>query len=92
MEFTNNKKEYCFEAILEGGEKARLEYRWLKGKMVLMHTFVPPVLRGKGIATALVEYVLEYVKANNLKIIIYCPFVEMYVTEHPSYRELTPDA
>ena len=41
MEVTNNKKEFRFEILLPDGEIAKLEYRWLKGSMVLMHTLVP---------------------------------------------------
>jgi predicted GNAT family acetyltransferase len=45
----NNEKEMLFE-ITERGEKAYLTYRYYKGDLVLMHTSVPPVREGKGIA------------------------------------------
>jgi predicted GNAT family acetyltransferase len=92
MQITNNKKEFKFEALLEDGEKATLEYRWLKGSMVLMHTLVPVSGRGKGVGAALVKYVLDYARNNNLKIIVYCQFVTKYMGSHPEYNDLLDEA
>jgi predicted GNAT family acetyltransferase len=88
MEVTNNKKEFRFGTPTGDGELATLQYRWLRGSLVLMHTFVPDAARGKGIGAALVKYVLDYAREQDLKIIIYCPFVEKYVKEHPEYNDL----
>lgn len=88
MEVINNKRQFRFEIPLPGGEIAELDYRWLKGNMVLMHTLVPVSARGKGIGAALIKYVLDYVRAQNLKIIVYCPFVAKYVAAHPEYKDL----
>jgi predicted GNAT family acetyltransferase len=91
MEVTNNKKEFRFEIAAGGGELATLQYRWLRGSMVLMHTLVPVVARGKGIGAMLVKYVLDYARGQHLKIIIYCPFVTKYVKEHPEYTDLVDE-
>lgn len=88
MEIINNKKLYRFEAALPGGEIATLEYRWLKGAMVLMHTLVPASGRGKGAGSALARYVLDYARAQHLKVIVYCPFVTKYIKDHPEYSDL----
>jgi predicted GNAT family acetyltransferase len=88
MEITNNKKLYRFETQLEDGEYGILEYRWLKGSMVLMHTLVPPSGRGKGIGSALAKYVLEYARAQNLKVIVYCPFVTEWLKTHHEYDDV----
>ena len=88
MEITNNKKLFRFEIPMPDGEFAVLEYRWLKGSMVLMHTIVPVSARGKGIGATLVKYVLDYARQHGLKIIIYCPFVTKYVKDHPEYNDL----
>lgn len=88
MEFRNNKKEFRFEAVLEDGAYATLTYRWLKGNMVIMQTLVPAAYRGKGAGSALAAHVLGYAREQHLKVIIYCPFTEMYVKEHPEYNDL----
>lgn len=74
--------------VLPDGEIARLEYRWLKGSIVLMHTLVPASNRLKGAGSKLVKYVLDYARTQNLKIIVYCPFVAKYINDHPEYKDL----
>ncbi len=88
MQIVNNKKEFQFEGVFENGEKATLQYRWLKASMVLMHTLVPAALRGTGAGSAIVKYALEYARANQLKIIVYCHFVTKYMQSHPEYNDL----
>jgi uncharacterized protein len=84
---TDNKGQQQFQ-VMADGELAYLEYRWYKGNIALMHTFVPEKLEGKGIASALAKYALEYAKENKLKIMVYCPFVAKYLQTHPGYKEL----
>jgi predicted GNAT family acetyltransferase len=91
MEIINNKKNFRFEGSLPGGEKATLEYRWLKASMVLMHTFVPITGRGKGVGAGLVKHVLDYAREQHLKIIVYCPYVQQYMVEHPEYNDLADE-
>ena len=88
MEVVNNKKLFRFEILLENGEYAVLQYRWLKGSMALMHTLVPKSTQKKGIGSFLVKYVLDYAKAHGLKVLPFCPFVAKYIKDHPEYEEL----
>ena len=90
-EVVNNKKEYRFQVALPDGEFAVLQYRWLRGSMVLMHTIVPPSGRKKGLGSFIVKYVLDYARASGLKIIHYCPFVVKYIKEHPEYADLVDE-
>lgn len=85
---TNNKKLFRFEITLPDGEAAFTEYRWLKGNMVLMRTFVPASGRGKGIGEVLVRAVLAYVREYHLKVIAYCHFSAAYLKDHPEYNDL----
>ncbi|MBS1688327.1 MAG: N-acetyltransferase [Bacteroidetes bacterium] len=88
LQVVNNKKGFRFEIAFSNGEYAFVEYRWLKGNMVLMRTLVPADMRGKGIGAHLVKHVLDYVRSNNLKIVVYCAFVAKYLENHPEYNEL----
>jgi predicted GNAT family acetyltransferase len=92
VEVINNKRQYRFETPIGDGEMATLEYRWLKGSMVLMHTLVPKSGRGTGVGSALVKYVLDYARDHNLKIIVYCPFATLYLSKHPEYNDLLDTA
>lgn len=88
MTVTNNKRQFRFEITLPDGEVATLDYRWLKGSMVLMHTIVPASARGKGIGSILVKHVLDHAREHHLKIIVYCQFVAKYIKLHPEYEDL----
>ncbi len=88
MEVVNNKRAFRFEIALPDGEYATLEYRWLRGSMVLMHTVVPKSQQGKGVGSFLIKYVLDHVRSHHLKMIPYCPFVLKYLESHPEDRDL----
>jgi predicted GNAT family acetyltransferase len=83
----NNKKLSRFETAINE-EFAYVEYRFYKDDIVLMHTFVPEFASGKGIASALAKFVLEYVKDQKLKLKVYCPVISKYIKNHPEYESL----
>ncbi|MGZ4011680.1 MAG: GNAT family N-acetyltransferase [Flavisolibacter sp.] len=84
---TNNEKEQRFE-VLEDGHLGYLEYRFYKNNIAMMHTFVPDELEGRGIASALAHYALEWAREHQKPVIVYCPFVAAYLKRHPEYNEL----
>ena len=83
----NNEKNSRFETEIDG-EFAYVEYRFYKGDIALMHTFVPESAKGKGIASALAKFALEYVKEKKLKLMVYCPVISKYIKHHPEYEPL----
>ncbi len=83
----NNEKTQRFQ-IHEAGELAYLEYRYFKNDIALMHTFVPEVLEGKGMASTLAHYALEWAKENQKPVIVYCPFVAAYLKKHTEYNSI----
>jgi len=83
----NNEKTQRFE-IHEAGELAYLEYRYFKNDIALMHTFVPEVLEGRGIASTLAHYALEWAKEHQKPVIVYCPFVAAYLKKHTEYNNI----
>jgi predicted GNAT family acetyltransferase len=62
----------------EGGE----------GVLDFQHTYVPSELRGRGIASRLVEHALNHARAHGLKVIPTCPFVAEFMRRHEDYRDL----
>jgi predicted GNAT family acetyltransferase len=83
----NNKEQQRFE-VHEEGETAYLEYRFYKKDIALMHTFVPERIEGRGIASALAHYALEWSKENNFPVMVYCPYVGAYLKKHPQYNDI----
>jgi uncharacterized protein len=83
----NNEKEQRLE-IREQNELAYLEYRYHKEDIALMHTFVPDPLEGKGVASSLARYALEWAREKGKRVIVYCPFVAAYLKRHPEYSDI----
>lgn len=71
------------------GKEAYLRYA-LRGEGTLdfKSTFVPPELRGRGLAAKVVARGFEYAEENGFKVIPTCPYVETWLERHPRYREL----
>jgi predicted GNAT family acetyltransferase len=67
---------------------AFVNYRLGDGVIRLLHTETPPQARGRGIASQLIEGVLETMRARGLKIIPRCTFVQAYLAKHPEFRDL----
>jgi uncharacterized protein len=70
------------------GATAFVNYRIDGGTITLLHTETPVALRGRGIASRLVQGVLEDVRARGLKMVPRCAFVSPYLAKHPEYRDL----
>lgn len=83
----NNEKNKQFEITSEG-ETAILQYRFHEDQIWLMHTAVPRKLEGRGLASALAKYGLEWAGQNHKKAKVLCPFVAVYLKRHPQYNAL----
>ena len=84
---TVNEKQMHFEIHTEG-ETAFIEYRFYEDDIALMHTLVPDKISGKGVASSLAKYALEWAKEHQKKVMVYCPFVAEYLKRHPEYDNL----
>jgi uncharacterized protein len=84
---SNNENQQRFE-VHEGDETAYLEYRFHKENIALMHTFVSEAFEGRGIASALAQYALEWAKENNKPVMVYCPYVAAYLKRYPQYNDI----
>jgi uncharacterized protein len=71
-----------------GGATAFVNYKIDGGTIMLLHTETPVALRGRGIASRLVQGVLEDIRARGLKIMPRCAFVRAFLAKHPEYRDL----
>jgi predicted GNAT family acetyltransferase len=85
LKIINNKELSRFETELNG-EVAYLEYKLLHDNLVIIHTFAPISMRGKGVSSSLARFALEYAIENELRVTVYCPFVKDYLKKHPEYK------
>jgi len=85
---TDNRAASRFE-IVKDGQTAFLDYKRDAHTMALMHTEVPPALRGHHLGDRLVEAALEAAREEGLGIAAVCPFVRTYLRRHPDALHLT---
>jgi len=87
FEVKHSKEERKFYGEIDGIE-AHLMYSE-PGEDILnyYHTFVPPELRGRGIAGKLVLAALEYARENNKKVIPSCSFVYAFLQRNKEYSD-----
>ena len=52
------------------------------------HTGVPDAMAGKGVARALLDFMLEDARKTGFRIIPVCPFVRAQYARHPEWAEL----
>jgi predicted GNAT family acetyltransferase len=75
-----------YYAVVDGHEAVCEYTRGADGTLTFFHTYVPPELRGRGIADELVRRALEDVRARGLKVVATCWFVRAYIDRHPEYQ------
>lgn len=87
LEIVDNELARQFETRVDG-HLAKVEYMMGADRIFLTHTEVPAALEGKGIASALVEKVLQIVDERKLKMVPLCPYVATYLRRHPEWKRL----
>ena len=85
----DNTGRHRFELDADG-HVAFSEYKRSEGLLTVMHTEVPKELEGHGIGSSLVRGVLDFARAQGLKVRAVCPFVKAYIERHPEYADLQP--
>ncbi|MFF4597373.1 GNAT family N-acetyltransferase [Amycolatopsis sp. NPDC001319] len=90
MNLQKNSQGGSYEAVVDGRVVGMIVYHTPHGnqRVTLSHTIVEPEYRGQGIATRLVKHALDDLRANDLKLTNYCPFVADYIADHPEYTDL----
>ena len=83
----HNTAAQRYEATVDGF-LAECDYVREGDRMVLTHTFVPPEMRGRGIAEALVRAALDDARAEGRKVVPACSYVATFVKRHPQYQSL----
>lgn len=73
-QFDNGKKG-SFYIEIDNIKEAEMTYTHAgPDKIIIDHTEVSDVLKGQGVGYKLIDASVEYMRANNLKVIPLCPF------------------
>ena len=83
----DNKAQSRFELDVDGGI-AFANYRLTPDAVIITHTETPRSLRGRGIASLLVEGALDLIRADGRKVIAGCSFVANYLRRHPEHETM----
>jgi predicted GNAT family acetyltransferase len=83
----DNKAKSRFELDVEGGI-AFANYRLASSSVIITHTETPRALRGRGVASELVQGALELIRADGLKVVAGCAFVVDYLNKHSEFADL----
>ena len=87
----DNVVEQQYEVHLRG-QVAVLQYKRMEGRIILIHTEVPPALEGHGIAGMLARTALEAARADGLEVVPRCSYVAAYIRRHREYLPLVNSA
>jgi uncharacterized protein len=77
-----------YEADIDG-HLAVAEYLLKDDRVVFTHTFVPPELRGRGVAEALVRTALEEARQEGRRVVPQCSYVALFIRRNPEFKSLT---
>jgi hypothetical protein len=83
----HNRAESRFEIEVDG-HLAVAEYELRGPELAMTHTFVPPELRGRGLAEQVVRAALEFARAEKLRVVPVCSYVARFIEKNPAYRSL----
>lgn len=86
-EVVHNAAANRYEITLEG-HQAVAEYAFDGERQVFTHTFVPPELRGKGLAEKLVRRGLEDARAAGRKVVPACSYVAVFIQRNKEFVTL----
>ena len=88
VEIIDNLADRRYEARLDGQLAGWVEYGRVEGRIVALHTEVPPEFGGRGIASALVRRVLADARAAGARVTPRCPFFLAHFERHPEDADL----
>jgi redox-sensitive bicupin YhaK (pirin superfamily)/predicted GNAT family acetyltransferase len=92
-EFVHAEQRHRYEVHVDGVTAGFTQYREKEGGAVLAfdHTEVADGYSGMGLASKLVSYALDDVRAAGKRIRPYCPYVRAFLKRHPEYADLVEE-
>jgi predicted GNAT family acetyltransferase len=83
----DNAEKSQFELRI-GDDVALAAYRKRGDQIVFTHTEVPKHLEGHGVGAELAKAALDSARAQGLRVVPRCPFIDAYIKRHPEYQDL----
>ncbi|QYM79906.1 N-acetyltransferase [Horticoccus luteus] len=83
----HNAAAHRYELAADG-DVAVAEYQIDGHTITFTHTWVPPALRGRGLAEQLVRQALDDARADARRVVPQCSYVARFISRHPGYQSL----
>ncbi|CAN5541386.1 GNAT family N-acetyltransferase [soil metagenome] len=87
-EFVQHLPENGRFEVARDGKVAFVEYLDKGDAIVLTHTWVPPEMRGGGVAGLLVRAALIWARDQKKGLVPQCSYGEAYLQRHPEFADL----
>lgn len=88
MDILHDQTARRFYSIFDGKE-AEMTYRQVNETTLdFNHTYVPPSLRGQGIAERIVREAVTYAQEQGFGVIPSCSYVRAFFKRHPQYTDM----
>ncbi len=71
-----------------GDSTALIEYVRAGGRVTFVHTYVPPELRGHGLAEQLTRAALAWARSEKLKVVPQCSYIARFIERHSEFSDL----
>ena len=91
LEFRDHVEADRYEAVLDGQVAGFVDYRRTEGRLVIPRTVTLPAFRGQGIASRLVQHVMDQARREGRAVTTTCWYVRDWLDAHPGYRRSPPD-
>jgi uncharacterized protein len=82
LELANDEPHHRYLGSVDGQLAALAAYVPRDGLVVFTHTETDPSFEGQGVASQLVRWALDDVRARGLRAQAQCPFVSAYIAKH----------
>ena len=84
---SNNPSESRFERP-ENGQIAVAHYVLSEKTLTITHIIVPPEQRGRGVASELGAFIIQFARENGFKLRPQCAFMKTYMKRHRETADL----
>ena len=85
---TENRRLRRFELAITDQAIAAAYYKLRDGRVVLVHTAVPPDHARQGFGSLLAAGTLELLRASGRKAVPQCSFMTQFVLDHPEFTDV----
>jgi predicted GNAT family acetyltransferase len=88
VELLKNDAASRYEIHLDGRRVGLADYYRRDDVVVIPHTETLPELGGRGLASRLVRFGLDDIRAQGLRVAPACPFVAAFIAQNTEYADL----